>query len=704
MTINKLAQSGAASNPATGITVTGSTLKYRQNNSGNPLSHDDVDSNFENLRTKINETITDVNSITTGNVQGSTGATGPQGVTGATGPQGNSVTGATGPRGATGVSVTGATGPRGATGVSVTGATGATGVGTPGTTGATGVTGATGPIGSSYDAAYEGGGVFGRSLARMGVGYDANAGANLIRRDSEGALASTATDFTPFGQTSMASDDALYVVNGQRTLRIYIHATEGMDIRKDASGNTIAGGYGDSNTQGGLGSYQFRGVIADPLDSRYDTIPQYFINYGQAKAYLQFYHLGIKSVEFWFLTDVTEDLYPYSSGTSPHDAHYFKEKLYSPWQNGERGVKQWNITFKGGRTFLHYATENIHIQDLSINISAPDGFSHVSVVTGGSYLYLAGYVGVYVDRWAEIGIWGASRQSIIYDFSMGDYRISNSGSNPTSAFPTYLYAADASIVKDLSSYGNAIYNHGAYAKRFDGNWGTAKIANGSTWALNTFNIPHTGSADDASVMGWPDGNNIGSVQKTMSSGGSPEVVHTALGPHTQITGSRQTFNPLTKTYQIPAFLSYGVGNIATYNNITEFSGSTIEMEPISLNRYCFSPVMGDYTWGSTFNAGITDGFHSLLQTSQSSWANFPITMVIPIHSANSGQAAGSAKGRYFHFFKHAYASGDAFNNSTANETSSHALDANGDSFNRYFPGSTNFHAQDVSWIPTANFA
>jgi hypothetical protein len=562
---------------------------------------------------------------------------------------------------------------------------------------------ATGGAGASYDAAYEGGGVFGRTIARMGVGYDASAGANLIRRDSEAALTASATDFAPFGATSIASDDNLYVVNGQKTMRIYIHASEGIDISKDSDGNTIADGYGNNNTQGGLSSYSFRGVVADPIDSRYDTIPQFFINYGQAKAYLQFYHLGISSVEFAFLTDVTEELYPYGSGTAPHDGHYFKEKLYSPFQNGERGVKQWNITFKGGRTFLHYATENIHIQDLSLNISAPDGFSHVSVVTGGSYLYLAGYVGVYVDRWAEIGIWAASRQSIIYDFSMGDYRIGNTGSNPTSVFPTYLYAADASIVKDITSYAaSPIYNHGAYSKRFDGNWGTCKLANSSTFTLNTFNIPHTGSADHSSVMGWPDGNNIGPVSKTMSSGGSPERVHTALGPYTQVTGTRQTFDPLTKAYQIPAFLSYGVGNVAGYNNITEFSGSTIEMEPISLNRYCFSPVMGDYAWGSTFNAGITDAFQSLLQTSQNSAANFPITIVNPIHSSN-GSTTG-AKGRSFHFYKHGYASGDAFNSSTNDETSSHATNANGDSFNRYFPTTANFHAQDVSWIPTANFA
>jgi hypothetical protein len=561
-----------------------------------------------------------------------------------------------------------------------------------------------------YDAAYEGGGVFGRSLARMGVSYDSSVGSDLIRRDSVAALTTTATEFTPFGQTTIASDDALYVVNGQRTMKIYIHATEGIDIRKDASGSTIAGGYGDNDTQGGLGSYQFRGVVADPLDSRYDTIPQYFINYGQAKAYLQFHHLGIQSVEFWFLTDVTEDLYPYGSGTAPHDAHYFKEKLYSPFQNGERQVKQWNVTFKGGRTFIHYSTANVHIEDLSININSNgQGFSHVSVVTGGGYLYLAGYVGVWADRYCDFGIWGASRQSTIYNFSMGDYRINNDPSNGgrSELFPSYIYHLDNSQCKELTSYGNAIYNHGAYAMRCDGWWGTAKLANGSDYQVTNFNIPHSGSDEDASVMGWPDGSSTGTaVQKTMAQGGSAEDIFPAIGPYTQIVGARQTYDPLVTAFAAPAFMSSGVGNTVSFANYTEFTGTNWEVEPVQLNNYCFTPVMGQILWGSTLNPNVMpiDGFQALLQVSQASSVNFPITIANPIHSVNSGLAAGTTKGRYFHFFKHGYAGGDAFNASTADETSSHATDSNGNSFNRYFPTTPNFHAQDAAWIPTANFA
>lgn len=701
--IDKLKQSNSPLDATQGITTTGGTLKYRMH-SANPLSHDDVDSNFENLRVKLNETITDVNSITNGDVQGSTGATGPTGPTGATGA---SVTGATGPRGATGVSVTGATGPQGATGVSVTGATGPSGA--TGVPGATGVQGATGPSGT-VDAMYDGLGVFGRSLAKSNTAYYDTAGNNLVRRDSEAANDPNDAN-NPHSDTRLivngagvnVEDNELYVANGQKKLRVYLDAVRGVDISKDNAGNTVSDPYGNNGTQGGLLNYAFRGVVADPLDSRYDTIPQAFINYGQAKAYLQWHHLGVKDVEFWFLTDITETLYPYSSGSASHDATYFKEKLYTPWIGGTRSVKQWNITFAGGRTFLHYATENIVFQDLSINISAPDGFSHVSCVTGGSYLYLAGYVAVYVDRWAEIGIWAASRNSQIYDFSMGDYRISNTGDNPTSAFPTYLYAADASIVKEISSYGNGLYNHGAYAKRFDGNWGTCKLANSSTFTTNPFNIPHYGSDDHG--IGWPNNGVVDGVQKTMSSGGSPEPVYPALGPFTQITGARQTFDPLTKSYQVPAFLSYGVGNVAGFNNITEFSGSTIEMEPISLNQYCFTPVMGDYTFGSTFNAGIADGHMQLLQQgSQSAVANFPITIVNPIHSSTTNEPPSNTKGRYFHYYKHGFAGGDNFNASTADNTSSHATNANGDSFNRYFAATPNFHANDISWLPTANFA
>lgn len=561
------------------------------------------------------------------------------------------------------------------------------------------------------NAMYDGVGIFARTLAKSNTSYYSDSGNNLVRRDSEAANSTDASNphadtmLKVNGATVHVEDNELYVAHGQKKLRVYLDAVRGVDISKDNAGNTVTDPYGNSNTQGGVGNYQFRGVVGDPIDSRYDTIPQAFINYGQAKAYLQFHHLGVKDVEFWFLTDITETLYPYSSGAAPHDATYFKEKLFTPYIGGTRSVKQWNITFAGGRTFLHYATENIVFQDLSINISAPDGFSHVSCVTGGKYLYLGGYVSVYVDRWAEIGIWCASRNSQIYDFSMGDYRIGNTGANATSVFPTYLYAADASIVKEASSYGNGLYNHGGYAKRFDGNWGTCKLANGSTFTTNPFNIPHHGSADDPSIMGWPNNaGDIGPVEKIVTDGGSSERVYPAIGPFTQITGARQLFDPLTKAYQVPAFLSYGVGNVAGYSNVTEFSGSTIEMEPVAIDAYTFTPVMGDYTWGSTFNANMPDGWHQALQTSQSSLANFPMTIVNPIHSSQAALPPPK-KGRYFHFYKHGYAGFDNFNpTAVGDNTSSHAVNANGDSFNRYFPATPNFHANENSWIPTANFA
>jgi len=154
-------------------------------------------------------------------------------------------------------------------------------------------------------------------------------------------------------------------------------------------------------------------------------------------------------------------------------------------------------------------------------------------------------------------------------------------------------------------------------------------------------------------------------------------------------------------------MASGVGNTVSFCNYTEFTGTNWEVEPIQMNNYCFTPVMGQILWGSTLNPNVMgiDGFQALLQQGpQGAATNFPITIANPIHSVNSGLTPGTTKGRYFHFYKHGYAGGDAFNAPAGDQTSSNATNANGDSFNRYFPGTANFHANDASWIPTANFS
>lgn len=102
---------------------------------GAPLTHAEVDENFQNLAAAAEAGVTGPTGPTgPQGTTGVTGATGPAGATGPTGPQGDAgaagVTGATGPTGPTGANgVTGATGPTGPTGPQgVTGATGATGV------------------------------------------------------------------------------------------------------------------------------------------------------------------------------------------------------------------------------------------------------------------------------------------------------------------------------------------------------------------------------------------------------------------------------------------------------------------------------------------------------------------------------------------------------------------------------------------------
>jgi hypothetical protein len=74
--------------------TTSQIVKMRQNTGGVPLSHADVDSNFENLRDKLNNTITDVNDLTSGsyNLSGPQGDPGPNG-NGFTGGSYNSSTG-----------------------------------------------------------------------------------------------------------------------------------------------------------------------------------------------------------------------------------------------------------------------------------------------------------------------------------------------------------------------------------------------------------------------------------------------------------------------------------------------------------------------------------------------------------------------------------------------------------------------------------
>jgi len=54
-----------ANDGSTNLNSTGSGIKLRANSSGVPMSHDDVDTNFENLRAKVNEVIGEVGTNTT---------------------------------------------------------------------------------------------------------------------------------------------------------------------------------------------------------------------------------------------------------------------------------------------------------------------------------------------------------------------------------------------------------------------------------------------------------------------------------------------------------------------------------------------------------------------------------------------------------------------------------------------------------------
>lgn len=145
------------------ITATSANVKYRQNQSV-PLSHNDVDSNFENLRLKLNTVITDTNALTNGDynlsgpqgTQGLTGSQGAQGIQGLQGRQGTTgnqgiqgrqgITGSQGTQGRQGI-----IGSQGTTGGQGTqGRQGTTGTGTQGTQGRQGLQGTSG-AGASGD-------------------------------------------------------------------------------------------------------------------------------------------------------------------------------------------------------------------------------------------------------------------------------------------------------------------------------------------------------------------------------------------------------------------------------------------------------------------------------------------------------------------------------------------------------------------------
>jgi hypothetical protein len=145
-------------NPNGAITATSANLKYRQNQS-TPLSHNDVDSNFENLRLKLNTVIADTNALTDGDynlsgpqgTQGLTGGPGAQGTQGTQGRQGlQGRQGTTGNQGITGTGTQGRQGIQGRQGTTGTGTQGlqgrqgTTGTGNQGTQGRQGIQGASG--------------------------------------------------------------------------------------------------------------------------------------------------------------------------------------------------------------------------------------------------------------------------------------------------------------------------------------------------------------------------------------------------------------------------------------------------------------------------------------------------------------------------------------------------------------------------------
>lgn len=185
--------------------VTSSNIKLRANSGGNPLSHNDVDSNFENLRAKLDEVRQDTNDLTGGQYN----LSGPQGAQGATGSAGS--TGAQGAQGRQGTA--GSNGSNGAQG-----AQGRQGIqgrqGTSGSTGAQGTTGSQGTQGRQ--------GTTGSTGAQGTAGSDASTldGSDVVIKGSTGNFTWDDTNlFTPIGITNPYTlDPHVKIEGGARTL------------------------------------------------------------------------------------------------------------------------------------------------------------------------------------------------------------------------------------------------------------------------------------------------------------------------------------------------------------------------------------------------------------------------------------------------------------------------------------------------------
>jgi hypothetical protein len=221
------------------FTPTGSSIKLRANNNGNPLSHNDVDGNFENIRTKVNEIKDDVNSITNGDVQGTQGlqgttGTGTQGTQGTQGVQGTTGTGNQGLQGRQGFQGTTGTGSQGLQGTQ--GRQGLTGTGNQGLQGRQGFQGTTGTGNQGLQGTQGRQGLTGTgNQGLQGITGTGNQGLQGLQGPSGGGTSSLTT-------LSQDNDGAIRIqdTDAESSLLVYATNPNSSAIRVDATGGAAA--------------------------------------------------------------------------------------------------------------------------------------------------------------------------------------------------------------------------------------------------------------------------------------------------------------------------------------------------------------------------------------------------------------------------------------------------------------------------------
>jgi hypothetical protein len=397
-------------------------------------------------------------------------------------------------------------------------------------------------------------GAYGRSLAISG--------------DESGSP--DAGTITHAGTSKTVASGLLYAVNDDTILRVYLDATNGVDI---------GSGYDNTGVNGnGSGFPGFRGLVRDLHDSRMTAVAVPFKNFGQAEKYINFYHANRQNIQVFFITDITETLMSNSAQSANNAVTNPTNRDKRNWEfHGAKGgfanpsVPRWSVTFSRSsgvnRDYIIDTCGFVKVRNIQFDIDTPVLWLFG---TRGGFIQAESYIGVRQNGNFSYGIWRVGEGGTMYDFSFGDYIKTASQGNAT-------YHYNISQGGYVQQYPQVTLGHGGNAYIMDGNYGVAEVGQDSTFSFNVFKTPHTGSDDSTlSSLRWPDGSSIPDTTRDFGSG--VEEFHQAMGPYTVFTGTGLNYDPTTETQRIPAFLIGGQG--ATISYLNGDAGTLSDCEPV----------------------------------------------------------------------------------------------------------------------------